>query len=471
MSTLRSAKKSIGAINPPALIGADYGTRSNEFWMMNQAGGIDYKFTYSGHYSSLKAFTKCAPLNAVIIKKAQAFVNGKTWIVNKKGKAKDKESTTELADKVRKLMSSPNPFQTQKEFEAQQYIYAQIFGFCLLLPIKPVGYPVSDAKRLWNIPPSMVNIEETKKNWLLAESKLDLVKKIVIDFGEERAEIPVSDVVIIKDFTPSFSSPIFPESRICALEMPINNIIGAYESRNVLINYRGALGIISPDAKDVGGPVPLSDPQKEQLQEDFLRYGLKNNQWKFIISSASVKWSQMGVSTKDLMLFEEIEDDIQRICDSYSYPYPLISSAKQNNLGGTNTDPNKRLLYQDTIIPEAESICEQWNILFDMDSSGLVIIKDYSHVPVLQDDEQKKALSRKTRNEARQIEFYNNVCTLNEWRVANGDDPANADTGDKFYYELVAIGWKFGTGSITLQAGSNNDSNNNNNQNNSTEQQ
>ncbi len=42
----------------------------------------------------------------------------------------------------------------------------------------------------------------------------------------------------MKDFTPSFCSLVIPESRIKALQLPINNIIGAYESRNVLINYR-----------------------------------------------------------------------------------------------------------------------------------------------------------------------------------------------------------------------------------------
>lgn len=444
MSTLSAVKKGFTNIAAPQLVGADYGTTSNEFWMFNQTGGWDYKFSYTGHNSSLKAFKKCAPFNAIIIKKAQAFINGKTWIINKKGKAKDKEATGEIARKIRALLANPNPFQSQKEFEAQQYIYQQLFGFCLTLPIKPSGFPNYDATKLWNIPPCMVDIDETKKSWLLAKQRSDVVKRIVLVFGEERVAIPVDDVWIIKDFVPSFDSPVFPESRVCALEMPINNIIGAYESRNVLINYRGALGIISPDAKDVGGPVPLKQDDKETLQSDFLRYGLKNNQWKFIISSASVKWSQMGISTRELMLFEEIEDDIMRICDSYNYPYPLISSNRTNSLGGNNIGESKKLLYQDAIIPEAENICEQWSSLFELEKYDLIMEKDFSKVPALQQDEQKQAQARKTRNEARQIEFYNNLCTLNEWRLANGDDPIEGETGDKYYFELLAMGIQFG---------------------------
>lgn len=443
MSTLSVVRKGLNNIAAPQLIGADYGTRGNEFWMLNQGGGIDYKFSYTGHHSSLTAYKKCPPLNAIINKKAQAFANGKTWVLNKKGKAKDKESTGEIARKLKKLLANPNPFQSQKEFESQQYIYVQTFGFCLMLPIKSVGYPNYEADKLWNIPPSMVDIEETKKSFLLAKGKEDMIPKIVINFGNERTEIAAKDVFIIKDFTPSFSSVILPESRVCALQMPINNIIGAYESRNVLINYRGALGILTPE-KDQFGVAPVKPDDKEQLQNDFLRYGLTNNQWKFIISSAALKWQSMGVATRDLMLFEEIEDDNMRICDGYNFPYPLMSSNRTNSLGGNNIGESKILLYQDAIMPEAERIYEQWNNFFDLDQYDLVIEKDFSNIAALQGDEQKKAQARKTRNEARQIEFYNNICTLNDWRVANGDDPLEGEFGNKYYYELLALGWKFG---------------------------
>jgi len=87
MSTLTTVTKGLSAIAAPQLIGADLSQSGGDFWMFNQAGGIDYKFSYSGHASSLKALKKCAPLNAIILKKAQAFVNGKTWIINKKGKS------------------------------------------------------------------------------------------------------------------------------------------------------------------------------------------------------------------------------------------------------------------------------------------------------------------------------------------------------------------------------------------------
>lgn len=443
MSTLSAVKKGLSAISAPQLVGADLGTRGGEFWNFNGPAGFDYKFSYTGHQSSLKAFKKCPPLNAVIMKKAQAFVNGKTWILNKKGKARDKEASGEVAERVRKLMSHPNPFQGRKEFEAQQYIYSQLFGFSILLPITPVGFDNTHAVRLWNIPPSMIDIEETKKNWLLAEKQSDVIKSIVINFDHERAYLPLDQIYIIKDFTPSFHSPVFPESRVSALEMPVNNIIGAYESRNVLINYRGALGIISSDGKDAGGFIPIKEEEKESLQSDFRRYGLTRSQWQFIITSASVKWTQMGVSTKDLMLFEEIDDDIQRICDGYNYPYRLLSSEKSNSLGGSDLQVWKSELYEGAIIPESESICEQWDEFFSLSKYDLIAIKDFTHVPALQGDEIKKAEARDRRNKAYQTEFFANLTTLNEWRIANGDDPLDGEIGTMRYSELAKAGWVF----------------------------
>lgn len=454
MSTLSAVRKSmtVTEINPAT-------HKSGDLYYFH-SDGTDYKIEFTGHNSSLKAFLKCPPLSSIIKKKAQAFINGKTWILNKKGKGKEKEAQGEIAKKVRALLDQPNPFQSQREFEAQLYTYLQLFGWSIVIPInRPVGMDNYEAKRLWNIPPSMVNVEETKKNWLYAESNKDLVKKLIINWGGEQSEIPLSDCYIFKDSSFSFGSPLFPESRTKSIEYPINNIIGAYESRGKLIDYRGALGIISPDSKDVAGAVPLRDEDKTDLQNEFLKYGLKRSQYNYIISTAAVKWTQMGIATKDLMLFEEIEDDIMRICDEFNYPYPLMSSNRTNSLGGNNIYEAKKLLYQDAIIPEADGICEQWNKFFNIAKSDMAIEKDFSHIAALQDDEQKKALARKTRNEAMQIEFYNNLCTLDDWRIANGDDPLDNEFGKMYYYQLLKEGWLFGSNAKSAQIPVNNEQN------------
>lgn len=404
-----------------------------ESWFFEANGKSVFHFKYAGHNSSVRAYECCPPVNAIINRKAQAYINGKTWVLNTQGKAKGKESTSAEAKKLQALFKKPNPLQSWKQFEAQGYIYQQLFGYNIVLPIKPAGFKDNiDAYQLWNIPPSIVDIEETNKLFYQSETS-GIIKEIVLTYKDVQTKLKVEDIYIMKDFTPSFCSLIIPDSRIHSLELPINNIIGAYESRNVLINYRGALGILSQDpGNGQYGNLPMTEDQKVLLQQDLRRYGLKNHQWQFIITSASLKWQQMGVATKDLMLFEEIEADTMAICDNYNYPYQLMSSAKGTTF--SNLKEGKQLLYQDATIPEAESMYEQWNQLFNTERFNLVIDKDYSHIAVLQEDQLQAAQARKARNDALLIEWKNDLITRNRWLELNGEDPLT-DGGDLYYSE------------------------------------
>lgn len=405
----------------------------NDNWFFEANGNAVFHFKYSGHNSSQRAYECCPPVNAIINRKAQAYINGKTFVLNTQGKAKGKESTSVEAKKLQALFKKPNALQSWKQFEAQGYIYQQLFGYNIVLPIKPFGFKDNiDATSLWNIPPSMIDIKETNKLFYQSDTS-GIIKEIVLNYKDTRTVLKVQDIYIMKDFTPSFHSLIIPDSRIHSLELPINNIIGAYESRNVLINYRGALGILSQDpGTGTYGPIAMDPNAKEQLQQDFRRYGLKNHQWQFIITSASLKWQQMGVATKDLMLFEEIESDTMAICDGYNYPYQLLSSAKGTTF--SNLNEGKKLLYQDATIPEAEAIYEQWNQLFDTERFNLIIDKDFTHVAVLQEDQLQAAQARKARNDAFLIEWQNDLITRNRWLELNGEDPLPTD-GDLYYSE------------------------------------
>jgi hypothetical protein len=421
-------------VTPPTGIVTDSYT-TQTFRGRNQSGmwffgnnGVDHYFDYTQQNDALIAYTKCPPLAAIINRKAQAYINGITKITNTQGK----DATSLQAKSLRKLFTRPNPLQSWKQFEAQGYIYELLFGYNIVLPLKPVGFPDNiDATQMWNIPPFMIDIEETKTLFYQADSNKSIIKKIVLTYKEQRTEIPVDEVFIMKDFSPSFDSIIIPESRVCSLSMPINNIIAAYESRNVLMNYRGALGMLSldPGSNNQFSPIGLEKEDKEQLQQDFKRYGLKKGQWQVIITSAALKWNQMGFPTKDLMLFEEIEDDIMRICDALNYPYQLISSA--NGTTFANVNDAKKLLYHDGIIPEAESNYEQWAQFFNTEEFNLKLAKTYNHIPALQDDSETEARARYYRNQGLLIEYQNDCITLNRWRELNDED--TTPDGDVFF--------------------------------------
>jgi hypothetical protein len=173
--------------------------------------------------------------------------------------------------------------------------------------------------------------------------------------------------------------------------------------------------------------MPMTKEQKDELQADFRRYGLRNRQIQFIITKAAIKWQQMGYPTKELMLFEEVEADTQAICDAYGHPFRLLSVNTTNSLGGTDADIFGRNLYQDTIIPEANRIYSQWTRAFDLQAKGLRIIKDFSHIPVLQENKEEAGRSRYALNQALELEWKNNIITRNRWRELNNEDTVPGD--------------------------------------------
>jgi hypothetical protein len=396
--------------------------------------GIDYRFIFDGATSATKAFNTCPPLAAIIGRKAQAYINGKTLLLNTKGK----DATGDQANRIRKLLRTPNLTQSWQDFEAQLEIFILLFGWCPIMPIYPAGFEavfgndLSYASSIHIIPPYMITaVENKKKMWYDAQKPSDIVTTLVIHYMDMHQEVDINKLFIFKDFTPSFSSQYFPGSRIRPLAMPINNIASAYEARNELINYAGAQGLLTPTV-DSMGPIPLREAEKDQLQSDFKRqYGNKRGQWRHIISPAPMDWKAMGKPTKDLMLFEEVVDDIMRICDAYNYPSPLLNTEKGPNV--SSADSFKKQVYEDGTIPESIAIYDQWNKFFKLDDSPMSLSKSYDHLPILQQDQVLMGQARLNMNQALEIEWENNLITLNYWRMQNGIDPT--EDGDIYYYQ------------------------------------
>jgi hypothetical protein len=389
-----------------------------EIMFFFSADGIEYKFDYTDRNSAVRAYQKCPPIAAIINRKAQAYINGKTWVLNSKGK----EAQGPEAVKLRRLLTTPNPMQSWRQFDAQTYIYQQLFGFAIWLPIIPTGFrklgPI-EAEHLWNIPPFMVEIEESKELYYRAGGKL--IKRIVLKYGNQRTEIDPETVIILKDFSPSFNSVVIPDSRLQTLRMNINNIIGALESENVIIDRRGPDYMISSDAKDGSGYIPLRPDEKTEIENKFQKqYGLRKSQSRVIVTSAAAKISTLSFNMRELMLHESVKENTKTICDVLNYPPHLLGLIDPTY---NNQNAAEKGLYNNAIIPEANSNTEQLNQIFKTEERNLFISKDYSHIPVLQEDRRAENMARKTLDEALAIEYSKGLITLNDWLVELGKDP------------------------------------------------
>jgi hypothetical protein len=122
----------------PAPVPVDPATyrRSDGEPLFEVAGSDFFSYKYENYGSAVAAYENCPPFSAITNRKAQAFTNGIIQVLN----TQEKEATGVDAKKVKALLNKPNRGQSGIEFEAQGYIFQQLFGFNIIMPIKPVGF-------------------------------------------------------------------------------------------------------------------------------------------------------------------------------------------------------------------------------------------------------------------------------------------------------------------------------------------
>jgi hypothetical protein len=157
----------------------------------------------------------------------------------------------------------------------------------------------------------------------------------------------------------------------------------------------------------------LQQGEKESIQNDFKRYGITGQDYQVVITDAQLKWQAMSYPTKDLMLFEEIEDDIDRIVDAYDWERDLLSRQKGSTF--TNKKEAKKYVYESAIIPESKSRLQKFSEQFL--PQGQYLISDYSELYIFQEDKAKQAQALYTLNKAMETAFNSGVITADEWRL------------------------------------------------------
>lgn len=377
----------------------------------------------------LLAFNSCPPLKAIVSKRANLFNTGNLEVLNKNT---GNYAVGSVAKSIKNILDKPNALQTGKQFFAQQNIYCDLFGYCPILVMRPAGMP-EEITAIWNIPPWLFDLTYTG-DWLYQTQVEGVYKKFFMFWGNKKIELEPENLFFIFDNgigTEDDSNLTIPDSRLVGNEYVVSNITAAYKSRNTLITKRGAIGILSNDSRDQAGILPLKAGQKEEVQKDFSKYGLTGQPFQIIITDAALKWQNMGYPTKDLMLFEEIEDDINRLCDAYGWPPQLIARTKDVTFD--NKKEGMKEAYRDTIIPESKQRMEQFSAAIIPEGLNLVITRDYSEVEVLQEDRKHQAEARRALNEALKIEYYAGLITKNDWLEALGMD-RRTDPGFDDYY-------------------------------------
>jgi len=412
-----------------AVAGINAYNNANSFIPLNGFGDTVF-FNLNNEKQYLYAFNVCAPLKSIIAKRAKAFNNGKIEYIKK---STGNYAKGAYVDQLKKLQEQPNALQSGIQFYSQQNHYIDIFGYCPVLKVHPIGM-ASEVSALWNIPPYLIDDFSFSGKWLKQNDIKEIYKKITISWEGESQPLDMDNIYFVFDDgigTECDTNLTIPDSRMVGLEYPISNIHAAYKSRNTLITKRGAIGILTNDQKDQAGFIPLPSGEKDAVQADFRQYGLTGQPKQVIITDAALKWQQMGFATKDLLLFEEIEDDINRLCDAYGYPPELMARGKDVTFD--NKKQAKKAFYRDTVIPEAESRIQQNSKGIIDPESGISMKVDFTDIDVIQEEAKDKADARMALNNALSIEYANGLITKNMWLIELGRDTIQDPTFDEYY--------------------------------------
>lgn len=338
---------------------------ANQLWGVKTAVWIDTQ-------NAWELFMTIPELRAVIDKRASMMSSNKPVMVDRDG---NKVTNHWLLD----LIQKPNPMQSWADvvysLSVNDALYSNSFAYSPLRSFNQRNIMVT-------LPSGKMEITTTGRT--LKQMDVDgLIDSFRFKYDNESFEkLDVNDVVYLT--TADGMNLIRPTSKIDALKYPLSNIKASYHKRNVLLENIGAIGILSAQKSDIGGSIPMTPEEKSEIQRDWY----SRSKDELIITESQVNWQPMSYPTRDLMLFEELTADKLAIIDAYGLNYNLFSSDKGATF--SNVKDSIRMCYTDTIIPETQQMYDTIMQQFKLTDEGYKLIADFSHLPVLQDDEVSK---------------------------------------------------------------------------------
>jgi len=344
----------------------------------------------------LTPINDCPHLGLAIAKKCEMFANGEWKCVSV-----DDDEKEFPDDEGLKLLNKPNPLQSREDFLWQYMFYRE--GFANNFIYAPRGSVLVKPKTLWHLPSERMKIKLTGK--MFDQYELDgIVKYFKLCYGGYEKQYDVKDV-IYHATNWSFQDGM-GRSKIPGLNYPISNIMASLKTRNIISVKKGMIGILSNEAKDAVGNIPMSDPDRERIEKQFDNdRGLYGGREKIIISQSAVRWNPTSFPVRDLMLHEGDEMDFQTICDSIGIDRRVFSGTKDA------TYENKKQAtigtYQNDIQPIADSFAGM--ITAKIADPGRKYILDYSWLPIMGEDELQEAQEEKLETERLSIMLRDGV--------------------------------------------------------------
>lgn len=274
------------------------------------------------------------------------------------------------------LFITPNNLQGWAEFCEQVIGFKLVTGNSYIQCMSPTsGLNKGLVRELWHIPTQIIHP--------VAGDRTTPVKGY--QYLQERDLIPVDQIIHLKYWTPEYWNGAFllGLSPIRAAKRIVTKSNSSYDSFVSSFQNMGAYGIISGDSKT--DDQMLTEEQAEKIEERFRRKTGPKNWGKPIITSAALKWQQMGMSPVDLNIIESDKMDLRSLCSVYHVPSELFNDA--SNKTYSNTKEAGSAVYTNAVLPALNQLRDAFNLFINPRYEGKVYVDyDASMISELQDD-------------------------------------------------------------------------------------
>lgn len=352
------------------------GRRQQQFWGVKKPVWVDTD-------NPINLYLTIPELRSVINRRALMMAGGVPRLIDADG------NEVENHPWVYDLIAKPNPTQSWSDviysLSVNDGLFNNSFAYC--------------PKRSFDYRNLIVPLPSSKVKIVLTGRLLDqlneggLYSGFEFHYNSQKFEkIELDDMVYLN--TPDGIDLVNPANRIQTLKYPLSNIHAQYHKRNVLLENMSAIGVLSSRQSDMGGALPMTPEEKQQIQNDWI----SRNRDQIVITESDVQWTPMSYPTKDLQLFEELTEDKMAIIDAYGLSYYIFSQSKGATF--SNVKDGMRMTYQDTIIPETQQMYATISHQLGLTNEGLELVPDFSSIAVLQDDENAKSTALNQRADA-----------------------------------------------------------------------
>jgi hypothetical protein len=376
-------------------------------------------------------YAQCPPLNYILNSKTQLHNNGVIKLVNPSTLIEPKIKVQRF-EEYERLLRFPNPLQTEHQFRAQVTTTMQVYPFCVVLKIVPIGFNVPS--QLWALPSQFLKIERNDR-MLFTDNIQDMIKSVKFCYGRTETTLNKEDLYFFTSPNASFDDMFAPQPVLEAIKPHCVNIINILESRANIIQHQGARGLLTNVAKDNISPLPLDENQKNELHKDWSNHGLLDNQKRIIITSAALQWQQIGMPFNELQLLEQYKDDVMGICGGLNYKFQLLPHGTETAFNNQNKAYAAQ--YRDCTIPEANNYIRQYNDCVNASMNGVLHIVDYTETLNELVDRKEESEIRKNNTQSLLIQFTNCFIKYDEAVIELGNKEINPTFKGKYFNELT----------------------------------